>query len=241
MQFRHTVAAFAAAALLLGTAMPAHALFGDDDARRAILELRERLDAARDAQFQLQGQIEQLRDQNAQMTGRIEELSNELSMQQRSVRDLFGNLDKRVSAFETALVQIDDREISVSAEERRRYDLGLALFAKGDYAQSKKLLQSLVDVYPQTQYMPAALYWLGNALYASGELKEAIVVQEQLIKDFPKDVRVPDAMLSKAAAEVGLNRRTAASKTLNAVVKSYPGTPSADLAKERLKSLRKQN
>ena len=56
------------AATLLGAAAPAHALFGDDEARKAILDLRQRVDALQNAQLQLVGQLEQLREANAQLT-----------------------------------------------------------------------------------------------------------------------------------------------------------------------------
>ena len=42
---KNSAFALAAAALMLGAAAPAHALFGDDEARMAILDQRQRMDA----------------------------------------------------------------------------------------------------------------------------------------------------------------------------------------------------
>ena len=50
------------APVLLAASLPAHALFGDDEARKAILDLRDKVEAAQNAQVMLQGQIEQLRE-----------------------------------------------------------------------------------------------------------------------------------------------------------------------------------
>ncbi len=225
--------------LLAAAAAPAHALFGDDEARKAILDLRQRVDALQNAQMQLVGQIEQLREQNAVLTGRLEELANDLTRQQQSSRDLFASLDARLAPLTSARVEIDGASFEASAEERRRYESALSLFSQGKYEDSATLLSSLVDDYPTTGYMPSALYWLGNALYAQNKLSAALGVQNRLIKEFPDHPRIADAQLSKAAALIGLGRKSQAQKTLQQVIKDYPNTSYAELAQKRLKTIGK--
>ena len=70
----------AAAVVMVTASSPSWALFGDDEARKAILELREKTQTLQNAQMQLVGQIEALREQNAQLTGRVEKLTNELTL-----------------------------------------------------------------------------------------------------------------------------------------------------------------
>ncbi len=78
---------------LFGPAVSQAQLFGDDDARRAILELRQRFDQAviaqnrlvdenttlRRSMLQLQSDIQSLRDDLAQQRGREDELEHELA------------------------------------------------------------------------------------------------------------------------------------------------------------------
>lgn len=224
-------------AVLAGLSTPSFALFGDDEARKAILELREKAQTMQNAQMQLVREIEMLRSQNAELTGRVEKLTNDLAQQQKSVRDLFGNLDKRTAAFESQLESVDGKSITVTPEERRRYDLALQLFSDGSYAQSHKILEGLIDDYPKTGYMPAALYWLGNAMFAQGQFTDAVEVQKRLIAAFPQDARIPEAKLSLAAALVNLGKKKEATETLKGVQKDYPDTEAAKLAGERLKAL----
>lgn len=240
MSRKNWTAALFAATVLSAASLPAHALFGDDEARMAILELREKLEAAQSAQLMLQGQIEELREHNARLTGRLEELTNQLVQEQRSNRDLYADLNKRLAALEPSEVELDARTVRVSAEEKRLYTSALALFAQGKYDETQTLLNNLTSLYPQTEYMPAALFWLGNTLYASGDLKQALAVENKLLKNFPDDARVADALLTKAAAEVGLGQRTNATRTLQQVISKHPDTPAADVAKERLKNLDKR-
>ena len=234
---KNSVFALAAALFMMGAAAPAHALFGDDEARMAILDLRQRMDALQNAQMQLVTQIEQLREQNAQLTGRLEELANDLTRQQRSSRDLFSSLDARLAPLSSAKVEIDGESFEASAEERRRYESALSLFSQGKYEDSASLLSSLVDDYPTTGYMPSALYWLGNALYAQNKLSQALAVQNRLIKDFPEHPRIADAQLSKAAALTGLGRKSQAQSVLREIIKKYPKTSFAELAQKRLEAL----
>ena len=108
---KNWVASLVIAPVMLAASVPAHALFGDDEARKAILDLREKVEAAQNAQLMLQSQIEALREQNAGLTGRIEELANQLTLEQRSNRDLYADLDKRMAELEPADIEVDGRTI----------------------------------------------------------------------------------------------------------------------------------
>lgn len=237
-----------AGVLLVGVSNPAHALFGDDEARKAILDLRARVQTLSEtmaeknqtmqaAQLELVNQIESLKANNAQLVGQIETLTNQLTLQQRAVRDLYTNLDKRLVPFEAKTVQLDGKTLSVQPEEKRRYDLGLVLFSEGKYRESSRLLDSLLADYPKSGYAPSALYWLGNTQFALGQLKESIATQDQLIELYPDSVQVPEALLSKAASLASLGQKRQAANTLEQIKKRYPGTEVADLAEQRLKAL----
>lgn len=227
----------AAGTVLLGVSHPAWALFGDDEARKAILDLRERMEVVQNGQMLLQGQIDQLREQNAQLIGRIEQLTNDLVVQQRSMKDLYGDLNTRIAVFEPAAAKLDGKDITVSPEEKRLYDLGVKLFTQEKYVQAAETMSVLAMLYPESPYAASAVYWQGNARYAAGDLNETVQVMNRLSTDFPDSVRVPEGELTKAAALTGLNKRTDAINTLKAIVKNYPDTETAKLAQERLKAL----
>ena len=118
---KNWVASLVIAPVMLAASVPAHALFGDDEARKAILDLREKVEAAQNAQLMLQSQIEALREQNARLTGRIEELANQLTLEQRSNRDLYADLDKRMSRqiLKSTAVPFACRPKSVVCTHRR--------------------------------------------------------------------------------------------------------------------------
>ncbi|HEY4542359.1 MAG TPA: YbgF trimerization domain-containing protein, partial [Noviherbaspirillum sp.] len=134
-------AAFLAAASLAPLA--AHAqLFSDDEARRAILQLRERVNAMQSelnakmdktGSLDLNNQNEALRQEIARLRGQLEVLSNELANVQKRQNDFYADLDARLRKLEPQKVVVDGQEMTVQQAEQRSYEAALAYFREGDY------------------------------------------------------------------------------------------------------------
>ena len=86
--------------------------FADDEARTAILELREQLKASQRAQVDLMGQVEALRAENQRMIGQMQELTRQVE-----------TMDKRLVEVEPARVELNGRVISVKPAERRTWPM----------------------------------------------------------------------------------------------------------------------
>lgn len=245
MQMSRTVlmkaGAAAAAILLCGSALA----FADDDARRAILELRENvkqlqsdLTVTRNAQMQLMTEINSLKERNRQLTGRVEELSNAITVEKRSTRDLFSSLDQRVEAFEPQTVVINGQTVTVDPKEKEAYDAAVLLMQDGKFKDAASAFSRFVKQYDKSPYRPEALYWWGTSAFAAEQYKTAISSQNQLIREFPKHVRVPDAMLLVGSAQAASGSLKAARATFQKVVKAYPNTDAAKTAQARIKALK---
>ncbi len=238
---KKTLAAAFMAAFSLGS-LPAHAqLFGgDNEARRAILDLRTKVDnlqqskAESSALLNLQNQNEELRQQVSRLNGQIEVLQNELSNAQQRQKDLYVDLDNRLRKLEPQQVQVDGQDAMVQQSEQRSYDEALAQFRNGDYKGAAASFNAFVQRYPESAYAPSAQYWIGNALYAQRDYRNAIAAQQALIKKYPDNPKAADALLNIASSYNELKDRAAAKKTLESLVAKYPNTPSAQTARERL-------
>jgi tol-pal system protein YbgF len=233
--------------------LPAHAqLFADDDARKAILQLRQqiaalerqlqqntadmgaRLDTAQRSQLDLVNQLEALRQENARLRGQVETLGNEVATLQKRNRDLYADLDARLKKFEPTSVTVDGRSATVDRTELAAYEAPLALFRSGDFRGSLPGFREFVTRYPQSAYAPAAQYWIGSANYALKDYKGAIAAHQIVVDRYPDSTRVPDALLSIAESQVQLGDRRAANRTLTRIIKDYPDSDAAKIAKERL-------
>lgn len=246
-----------ACALACAMAFNAHAaLFEDDEARKAILELRQRLDvsqqrlteelrksAEENAQLRrslldLSNQIDQLRSELARTHGQNEQFARELAEVQRTQKDLSQGVDDRLRKFEPSKVSVDGREFVADPAEKQEFDAALAVLRKGEFAPAQTAFTNFLKRYPQSGYKAPALFWLGNAQYALRNYRDALVNFRALVAADPEHVRAPEAVLAVANCQVELKDVKAARKTLEDLLKAYPQSEAASVAKERLARLK---
>jgi tol-pal system protein YbgF len=239
----------AAAALAALSCLPLHAsaaLFDDDEARKAILDLRAKVDVmARDvnsridtkadksATLDLLNQNETTLNEIAKLRGQLEVLANELANAQKRQKDFYVDLDTRLRKLEPRQITIDGKAAEVDPSEQKNYDAALGLFKAGDYKTAATALQDFVRQFPASGYAANAQYWLGNAYYAQRDCKSAIAAQQLVIKNYPDSPKAADAMLNIASCQTELKDK-AAKKTLQELIKQYPDSSAAATAKERL-------
>ncbi|WP_178084847.1 tol-pal system protein YbgF [Rhodoferax aquaticus] len=258
---------FVFAALWLFVQPSVAGLFDDDEARRAILELRqshsdlklslERFQRATESKLdedgkktleesatlkrsliELQNQLESLRSDLAKVRGVNEQLAKDLSDVQKRQKDQAQSLDERIKKFEPSRITVDGREFLVEPQEKRDYDVALAILRKGDFSSAQLSFADFLSRYSQSGYRASALFWLGNAQFATKDYKESIVNFKAFIglgADHPK---VPEGLLAIANSQLELKDSKAAKKTLEELVNSFPGTEAASVAKERLARIR---
>jgi tol-pal system protein YbgF len=223
------------------------ALFEDDEARKAILEIRGRLNnmqseinakADKSNNFDLNNQNEQLRQEIARLRGQVEELTNELANAQRRQKDFYVDLDNRMRKLEPQRVTVDGKEVSIEQSEQRAYDAALAYFKAGDYRNAGASFFDFTRRYPQSGLAPSAQYWLGNTYYAQREYKNAIAAQQVVVKNYADSPKAADALLNIASCYMELKDKASARKSLETLVTQYPDSPSAATAKERLAALK---
>ena len=236
------------------TGFSAHAaLFSDDEARQAIIDLRKEVRERSDqqsrkladdlaqsqrSQLQLASQIEQLQQEIARQRGQIEILAKQVADTQQAQKDIYLDVDTRLKRLEPQTASIDGQQATVGADEKRAYDAAIDLFRNGNYADAIPALSNFVRQYPQSPYAPAAQFYIGSSHYALKDYKAAIAQQQALVKNFPTNVRAPDALLVIAGSQVELNDRRGARTTLERIVRDYPGVPAAQTAKDRLELLK---
>ena len=237
-------------------ALNAHALFDDDEARKAILELRQKVDAQqtrnveelrkanedtaqlRRSMLELASQIEGLRAELARLRGQDEQLAREIAEVQRKQKDMTQGVDDRLRKFEPSKVAVDGKEFVASPAEVRDFDTALAMLRKGEFAPAQAAFLEFLTRYPNTGYKPSALFWLGNAQYALRGYKEAIANFKSVVALAPDGPRAPEAALSIANCQVELKDTKAARKTLEDLVKVFPESEAASVAKDRLSKLK---
>ncbi|QRF60383.1 tol-pal system protein YbgF [Variovorax sp. UC122_21] len=238
-----------AAALLCASAGSQAALFEDDEARKAILDLRQRVEAVRQQTDQrltdengqlrrslldLQTQIEQMRGDLARMTGQNEQLTRAVSELQSKQT----TIDDRLKQNEPSKVTVDGREFNADPREKADFEAALGVFRAGQFAQAQTAFAEFVKRYPQSGYNASALFWLGNAQYATRNYNEAIANFRSMLSLAPDHAKAPEAVLSIANCQIELKDTRAARRTLEDLTKAYPQSEAAQAGRERLSRLR---
>lgn len=223
------------------TALQAHALFGDDEARKAILELREQVTQLRQDNQSLRRSLLDLQSQIDQTRGDVAGLRGQSEQTQRGVADLQRSQQEwseRLKQFEPAPVSLDGLQFSAAPAEQRDYDTAFATFRSGDFSAAQSALIDFVQQYPKSGYLPSALFWLGNAQYATKSYQEAIANFRRQLSLAPQHARAADALLSIANCQIELKDVRAARATLEELSRQYPGTEAETAGKERLARLK---
>ena len=258
-RWRAGVAAAALAVLAYAPAAEA-GLFDDDEARRAILDLRQRIEQtaeqsrARQAEstvqlneqitqlrrslLELNNQLESVRAELAQARGRGEQVARDVSELQRRQKDLQQGVDERISKVEPQQVTLDDKKFSADADEKRQYDDAMLVLRKGDFAAAAAAFAAFQRRYPASGYKESALFWLGNAQYGKRDYAAAIASFRALVAAAPASPRAPEALLSLANCQIELKDNRAARRTLEDLLKAYPQSEAAQAGRERLASLK---
>jgi tol-pal system protein YbgF len=216
-------------ALCLSASNNVWALFADDDARKAILDLRKSLATT---QLELQGQIDKLKTDNAELRGKLEELEKQGQDIGTSQKTYYQDLDTRLGNFEPRTATIEGVSGTVQPGEKKSYDDALKAFQSGNLKKADSDFSAFAKKYSNSPYAPLALFWSGNSKYANKDYAGAIVQLQSLIKRYPSHPRVPAAMLTLGNAQLESGNKAAAKKTFGEIIGKYPDTEAAKDAQQ---------
>ena len=218
-----------ATVICLSVSNTAFAIFSDDEARKAILDLRKSLATT---QLELQGEIDKLKAENAELRGKIENLEKQGEDISSSQKTYYQDLDSRLGNFEPRTVTIEGVTGTIQPSEKKAYDDALKAFQAGNLKKADEAFSAFTNKYPKSPYLPLALYWSGNSKYANKEYAGAISQLQSLIKRYPNHSRIPAAMVTLGSSQLESGNKAAAKKTFNEIIAKYPNTDAAKDAQQ---------
>jgi tol-pal system protein YbgF len=251
-----------AAGLLISGAARA-GILEDDEARKAIVEMRksitlsdeqakarsaeqaaataqlvEQLASLRRGLLDLNNQLEAMRGEIARLRGSDEQLVRDVTELQKRQKDAGQALDDRLRKLEPTKVSVDGREFMVEVDEKKAYDDAIASLRAGEFDKAVTALNLFLRRYRASGYADSARFWLGNALYGRRDYKESIAAFRAFVAAAPDHPRAPEALLALANSQAEMKDARAARKTIDELVKTYPRSEAAQAGKERLASLK---
>lgn len=184
------------------------------------------------------------------LRAQLEELQHEMGQSTDRQRQLYLDLDQRLSALQTAAVQLNqDRTVLEGGTlapgalpvpggtDRANYQASFELLKQGRYDEAARALQQFMVTYPDSEYADNAQYWLAETHYVTQDYKTALSEFQVVLDRFPESRKLPDALLKIGFCNYELESWVSARKALATVAEQYPDTTAARLANQRLERM----
>lgn len=213
-----------------------------------VANLERQVEARNRAQINVQRQLDELQNEMDELRGVTELHTHQLSQILERQRELYQELDRRVSqalkpannvpAAIEAPVNAAQSDYSTNLTENEAYDRAVNLVLKEKrYDQAIPAFRTFNQNYPNSSYAANAHYWLGQLLFNKNELAKAKAEFEVVVSKYTTSSKRSDAMLKLATVEQKQNQNDNARKLYEQLIKEYPNSNAAKLAKPRLDSL----
>ena len=251
-----TVSAVSALAVAKAPVIDVNANSTDSSAlTEQLTTLSRKLDSRNKAQVNIQRQLDLLQTEVNELRGVTELHTHKLSQVVERQRDLYQEIDRRVnevlestskaasvttSSTATVSTAVNATSYSDNLTENESYDRALNLVLK-----DKRYQQAIVEFrvfnksFPNSSYAPNSHYWLGQLLFNQGELAQASQAFLIVVNKHKNSTKRPDALLKLAMVAQKQNDAKKAIATYQQLLKEYPKSTAAKLAKPRLASLTK--
>ncbi|MES2885601.1 MAG: tol-pal system protein YbgF [Pseudomonadota bacterium] len=123
---------------------------------------------------------------------------------------------------------------STAAEEQTAYLKAFDSLKAGKYDAAITNFKGMLEKWPQGNFADNAWYWLGESQYVKRQYKPALDSYTALVTRFPASPKVPDALFKSGLTQVELQQTDQAKASWRRVMKDYPNSNAAGLARQRL-------
>ncbi|MDD4862232.1 MAG: tol-pal system protein YbgF [Smithellaceae bacterium] len=209
----------------------------------------EDLSSLRKTQANTGANFSELRDQVQQLRGQIETLKKETSRDPKKDNEYQEKIDKlslKINFIENFLEigkkdSAADGDGSASGKEptgkqgkASLYAAAYQTFKNGHYTKAREAFQDFLEKYPTGEYSDNAQFWIGECYFFEKQYDKAILEYEKVTKKFPSSNKVPYALLKQGISFQNLGDKISAKLLLQQVIKDYPNTSQARIARSKL-------
>jgi tol-pal system protein YbgF len=231
------------AAVFAAPAPVADVTSGSNDQR---IEALERMFSTRtEAQHRLQQQLDTMQQEVNELRGSIELHNYQLERILDRQRELYAEIDKRMSGISnppvTPVAANSAPQASgavFSANENDAYDKAVNLILKDKlYDQAIPAFQSFLQTFPNSSYASNAHYWLGQLLFNKQDWAGASAQFQILVNKYPDSNKRADALVKLGVTEMERSNSARAKQLWEQVIREFPDSPSSKDAAKRLKTI----
>jgi len=205
-------------------------------------------------------EVEAIKRQNRILLGRIEEQQHQLERMRQKQRELYLDLDQRISGAVPAPRQQPQTAVSVpevseapvvpttpqaaavtdTVAAQAAYDKAYNLLRPEQrrYKEAISAFDQFLKTYPGSELADNAQYWLAEANYVTQNNEAALANFKKLVAQYPESQKVPGALLKIGYILDASGQQAEAKKYLKMVISDHPSSSAAGMAKQRMSSMR---
>ncbi|WP_368206150.1 tol-pal system protein YbgF [Aeromonas sp. s5] len=220
---------------------------GSLEDRVALLE--RTLNARLRLQADLQQQVDALQGEVSELRGQLEQQTYQMEQSQERQRQLYQELDKVANsqpaatpaapaAAAASATPAATANYSTNQNENQAYDAAVNMVLKEkNYDKAIPAFEGFIKQFPSSSYVPNAHYWLGQLLFNKGDRTGAAAQFTTVATKFSKSPKRADALLKLGMLAQLDGKKAEAKNFYEQVIKGYPNTSPAQLAKQSLSKL----
>ncbi len=215
-----------------------------------------------DSLIELLSETQSMQMEIRELRGQVETAQHELEGAVTRQRNLYVDLDERLTELESSGVTASDLDQQIAAATGSRtvtttdtlagagdalpvpngtddenYNAAFNLLQSGQYAQAAAGFRKFLTAFPDSIYADNAQYWLAETFYVTREFGNALAGFSAVIDQYPESRKIPDAMLKIGYCYSEQSNWKEARTVLTRVREQYPDTAAARLAGDRLNAM----
>ena len=197
-------------------------------------------------------QLSSERDLNSQEDLKmfLTEMDRRLNAEEKKTKELYTYLGLEASSHASQEKTLKDSAPVSQAEEKAQepvvtvppdqklYELNLSLYREEKFDEAISGFKNFLSKYPKSDLADNAQFWIGECYMALGQFEQAILAYQNVMKKYGKGNKVPGSMLRQAIAFYEIKDKTSAKLLLNKLIKQYPKSKEADIAKKKLETIK---
>lgn len=130
---------------------------------------------------------------------------------------------------------------AAASNEKNAYTAAYLALKSGRYDEASSGFVAVIQAHPKGKYTDQAYYWLGESLIAQRRNKEALESFIVVANQYDKSPKHAAALLKIATVYQNLQQVGDARAALQRVIREYPDSKTAEIARSQLKALSQNN
>jgi len=182
--------------------------------------------------------IEEMNLQNAERISRVEQYLNLEVSSDAAKRP--SNMPEKTASTATPPpnpAPVQTPQVKKELTENEFYDSAKQAFDKGEFETAREQFLEYLKRFPKAKNADNAQFWIGEIYYRDKWYEKAIMEYQKVIENYPDGNKVPAALLKQGLAFSSLNEKPNAKIIFQEIIRKYPTSTEAKIAKEKLSAL----